>query len=113
MDKRQERMARNEAFFREVNERIEQANERFSEDVDPDDSTLNFTCECSEPSCTGQLELTRAQYEAVRADPKRFVVLPGHEDTRVATVVQQHEGFTVVEKIEDAAEVAIELDPRS
>jgi hypothetical protein len=49
----------------------------------------------------------------VRRDPRRFVVALGHEDTEIERVVARLEGYTVVEKIAEAAEVAIEHDPRS
>jgi hypothetical protein len=60
-----------------------------------------------------QIELRRAEYEAIRANPKHFAVLPGHEDLRIASVVEQHDGFFVAEKLGEAAEIAIEQDPRA
>jgi hypothetical protein len=56
--------------------------------------------------------MSATQYEALRANPKHFAVLPSHEDTRIARVVEQHEGFLVAEKKGEAAEMAIEHDPR-
>jgi hypothetical protein len=109
----QERRARNEALFREVNERVEEISSRLS-GFDEEDSTLTgFVCECSREGCTELIEVTPARYEAVRSDPQRFLVLPGHEDLTVDRVVEEHPGFFIVEKFGEASKVAIERDPRA
>jgi hypothetical protein len=112
MDLQGERRARNEAIFREVNERIEEVDARFGH-VAPDPSQLIVVCECGSGTCAGQFEVTRAQYEAVRANPKRFLVLPDHEDPRVGRLVEQHGDFWVVEKFDHVADIAVQHDPRS
>lgn len=56
--------------------------------------------------------MARGQYGALRASPLHFAVLPGHEDTRIPRVVEQHQGFLVAEKKGEAAEMAIEDGPR-
>jgi hypothetical protein len=109
----EERIARNETLFREFNERVEDMAEGFDLRGEGDSLRIGFVCECGDLDCLERLELTRAAYEAVRRDPKRFVVVPGHEDMSIARVVAREEGHLVVEKIDDAAEVAIEHDPRS
>ena len=106
---RDERRARNEALFREVNERIEE----LSSDESEQEASLEVVCECGRNDCTELLELTRAQYEAVRSEPRRFIVVPGHEHTDTERVVERNSGFFVVEKLEHAAEIAVEHDPRS
>jgi hypothetical protein len=110
VDASDEQRARNEVLFREVNERIEEVGEGL--DGEPH-SVVMFVCECGKTDCLDKIELSRAQYEAVRANPKHFAVLPGHEDTRIARVVEQHQSFFVAEKIGEAAEMAIEEDPRA
>ena len=97
--------AHNEILFREVNERIEEISE--------EGSMLIFLCECDQADCVAQIELTKDEYKTVRANPARFVTLPGHEDTRIERVVERHPGFVVAEKQGEAAEIAIEHDPRS
>ncbi len=103
---------RNEAIFREVNERIEELDAKFGQ-VARDAMGLIVVCECGLGTCAGQFEVTRPQYEAVRADPKRFLVLPGHEDQRIERLIEQHADFSVVEKFVHEADVAVEHDPRS
>jgi hypothetical protein len=61
----------------------------------------------------GRFEMNRAQYEAVRAHAERFVVLHGHQDEEIESVVDTQERFVVVEKRPGGpAEVAREEDPR-
>jgi hypothetical protein len=58
------------------------------------------------------IELTVREYELIRANPRRFVVVPGHEYPGVETVVGARPGYVIVEKLDQAAEVAEEHDPR-
>ena len=99
---------RNEALFREVNERIEDVGTTLA----PDDGPLLFLCECDNTDCVEKVSTTRAEYEAIRAVATHFVVLPGHEDPGVEHVVQQTERFLVVEKEGEAAHEAQKDDPR-
>ena len=99
---------RNEALFREVNERIEDV----STTLAPDDVPMQFLCECDDTDCVEKVSATRAEYEAIRAVATHFVVLPGHEDPGVEHVVQQTDRFLVVEKEGQAAHEAQEDDPR-
>jgi hypothetical protein len=99
---------RNEALFREVNERIEDV----STALVPDDERMAFLCECDDTDCVEKVSATPAEYEAVRAVATHFVVLPGHEDPAVEHVVQQTDRFLIVEKEGEAAHEAEESDPR-
>jgi hypothetical protein len=105
-----ERVARNQAAFREANERIEEAALEYSIN-----GGLPFICECSDPSCVEILRLQLSEYEAVRATPTHFISAPGHHRAAGswAAVVEQREGYEIVEKVGDAAYVAEALDPRS
>jgi len=100
-----ERAARNEALFREVNERIAQL-------AAPSAREVGFVCECSDEHCTDRVHLTLATYEAIRGDARRFVVAPGHE-TSVERIVEQGAGYTIVEKIGVAGRISEDADPRA
>ena len=107
MEKAQEeRLAMNEALFRDVNERIREISDNFGQK----EATYNFLCECSDASCTKRVVLTRAEYEHVRSDPTRFVVAKGHALLEVESIVSQANDHVVVEKEGAAADVAIHLD---
>jgi hypothetical protein len=101
-------MARNEALFREVNERIEDVQAGF-----PAQGRTDFLCECGNDDCTQPISLTLAEYEQVRQNPKHFVVVPGHDVADVEHVVERTDRYAVVEKIQGApAKVALQRDPR-
>lgn len=104
----EERAARNEALFREVNEQVR----RLADDSDPNQGVNEFVCECGRDSCTERVRAPLASYEAVRAHPRRFLLLPGHE-TDHEHVVERHPGYVIVEKDGDAGRVAEQTDPRS
>ncbi len=110
VDAREERLARNETIFRDVNERIEQI---ASPDGRRDGHVYEFLCECSNLDCNFLLPLTVAEYEAVRAKPEQFLVAPGHELPEIETIVAHHSQYQVVIKHGQAAELAREEDPRS
>jgi hypothetical protein len=112
MDTRARRLAQNETLFREVNERVEEVASGFA-DRDEEDRPIGFVCECGRRDCTESIEATRAQYEAVRSNPLRFLVLPGHEDEEVERVVERTDRFVVVVKLGEGARLAAEQDPRS
>jgi hypothetical protein len=106
---REERVARNEALFREVNERIKDVNEDA-----PAGAESNYVCECGDPECTDPVSLTLVEYEEVRRDPRHFAVLPGHVVPDVEVVVARNDRFAVVRKNDpQAARVAVRENPRS
>jgi len=105
---REESLAKNEELFRNVNERIE----TLSQTVAEDDSTMEYLCECDRSDCYDRVKATRIEYETVRAESTHFIVLPGHEDSRVERVVLSNERFLIVEKRGAAAREAEESDPR-
>ena len=100
--------ARNEAFFRAVNEGIAEASERFeSEDAE-------FLCECGDAHCTHRIEVPLEEYENVRAHPTRFVVQHGHVESEIEQVVRQRRRYAIVEKVDRvAAAVVRRLNPRT
>jgi hypothetical protein len=103
-----ERLAKNESFFRQVNERIKDVANGFA-----DDESYEFLCECSDPSCTARITLEPAEYEWVRANPARFVLAPGHAAPELEHVVEREAEHVVVEKHGIAGHVAAKLDPRT
>lgn len=100
------RVGQNEAFFRQVNERVREVNETFSVLTGSGD----FVCECGDPSCVDRIELTMEEYRRVRSQPELFAIRPGHEIADVETVVEENERFAVVRKREgEPSRVAREL----
>jgi hypothetical protein len=108
-DARRKRAAQNQSTFRLVNEQLENLASTFQFVS----HTGVFICECADMTCTQQVEMTMAEYEEMRADPNRFVVLPGHEIPDVEDVIRRAEGFVVVSKIGVGDEIVRQTDPRS
>ena len=104
-----ERVALNDATFRQANERIEEKAELF--DVDP----APFLCECADPSCTDVIRLSLSDYEEIRAESTHFVNVPGHQVAGGphVEVVAERAGYVIVQKLGVAAEIVDELDERS
>ena len=106
----QARGARSQALFRDVNERVREINHAFGEIL----PLSEWVCECADDSCTQRISLTQAEYEAVRADPRRFAVAPSddHFFSRIERLVEQSERYWVVEKFGVAGDLAARIDPR-
>lgn len=105
-----DRAARNETLVRQVNERVKDVSDAFS-DVDP--SPIDFMCECGRADCTEPISLTLGEYEQVRSVPTHFFVLPDHVIPEVEAVVREGDRYVVVEKLPDEGQIAVETDPRS
>jgi hypothetical protein len=97
--------ARNQALWREVNERIRAVAETSEH--------MEFLCECADLDCTETLNLTVAEYERLRSSPVRFPIAIGHDFCEVENVVEENERYGVVQKRGVTAEEAARLDPRS
>jgi predicted ThiF/HesA family dinucleotide-utilizing enzyme len=101
-----QRVAMNEATFRRVNEGMEAGQEA--------GGLLAFFCECGRLGCNKLIELSRAEYEAVRASPRRFAIVDGHEIEEAEDIVERTERFIVVEKRgKPEAEIVEHTDPRA
>jgi hypothetical protein len=107
LEARQARLAKNQALFRSVNEQVEQ----FAEKHKLDDA-INFLCECASPDCGEQIEIAHDEYEAVRQEPRRFLVLAGHIFPEVEIVVEERNDYVIVEKYGAGGELAAAVDPR-
>ncbi|MDQ3859575.1 MAG: hypothetical protein M3327_14220 [Actinomycetota bacterium] len=105
MDSREERVGKNEALFREVNERIRE--------ITTSNGDAEFLCECGDSRCAQPIAVSIDEYEAVRSVPTRFLIVPGHEIAEVEEVVQENERFAVVEKRPGLpVDLAAYTDPR-
>jgi hypothetical protein len=103
-----EQRARNESFFREANEKLERKVVKLS----ITEWRTPYFCECDDPRCISVVTLTIHEYEAVRSKPTQFVVTPGH-DSPPDRVVEEREGFAVIEKTGEEARLVEGQDPRS
>ena len=104
--KHHRRAAANQATIRDVNEGIERG-----QWPGEGDRPVGFRCECARLGCNRLIELSVHEYEEIRANPRRFVLIPGHEFPDIEAVIETRPGYIIVEK-RDAAEVAEEHDRR-
>jgi hypothetical protein len=100
--------AQNEEVFRSINERIEEGAKKHGVD-----QLLPFHCECATEACTKTIELPPAEYDRIASHVARFVVLPGHEQPSVETIVENHFAYLVVEKTGEARSEIEREHPRS
>jgi hypothetical protein len=106
--KRDRRLAENEMLFRAANERVSRLS-----GSDPPSVELDVICECADRGCLKLLTIERSEYEWLRQNPWRFVVLPGHEAPAVEDVVERHRGYLIVEKhVETHDQVEAEVRSR-
>ena len=105
----EERIATNNATFREANERISAAAGSYGIET-----PIPFICECSDPRCSEVIRLSLDEYEEVRANSRHFLNIPGHEAASkgLAVVVERRDGYSIVEKTGRAGEIVEGLDER-
>jgi len=98
-DERDELVAHNELVFRRANERLREDWRRFG--IGDEEKGL-FLCECGDVTCKQPVRVRLADYETVRADSAAFLLIPGHEDEAIESVVDDliaaTDGFVVVRK---------------
>lgn len=99
MDPISERIALNEALFRDVNENIRAAA------IDGRYDDAHFVCECGATNCEERVALPLEAYCEVREHKRHFFVKPGHEIPMAETVVERHERYLIIEKPPEAEPV--------
>ena len=101
---REERLATNEAYFREINLRVEER----VKDIAGDAATFNILCECAWLNYTERISVTPAEYETAHANPRQFMVVTGHADDAVEDTVAHAPNYDLVVKRGEAGAVAEE-----
>jgi hypothetical protein len=94
-----ERATQNELRFREANRDIDAWRAELGID-----ERIPYVCECGDATCRELMRLSPAEYRAARVDNRHFILAHGHP-FRSGRIVDRREGFTVVEKGGEAAEV--------
>ena len=105
MEQRTQRLAMNEALFRELNEGVQARAEAL------DSSLLEAYCECADLECVARITLTAEEYSAVRENGTQFLVRPGHDTSDLEEVIARTDRFEVVRKRGDSGAVANLLEP--
>lgn len=92
MDQISERIALNEALFKEVNRNIlkTSAEGRYEE--------AHFICECGELTCEAKISLPVETYREIRQNKRQFFVKPGHEIPKAEVVLERYPNYCLIEK---------------
>jgi hypothetical protein len=98
---RKARIAHNENAFRALNESLGAS----VHSGRPADDLAGFVCECANPDCDAIVRVTVPAYESVRADAQLFLLVPGHEEPDAEDVVDGGDGYAVVRKHADVADI--------
>ena len=100
--------AENEVIFKRHNQRIQKGFNEIKRLAAEDDQAhlipkndnlpLRFYCECSDENCRQRILLKPSEYNKLHKRRNRFVILPGHETSRIEKVVQKADKYYIVEK---------------
>lgn len=86
------RQARNQALYREVNNRIAELASSLVGVGEPQ----SFICECSRLGCSAQVEVPPEVYAQICDKPGAFLVHPGHEDSVSEEILASQNNYAVV-----------------
>lgn len=101
------RLAENEVFFRQSNEKIAQGfvelkemaeAEGHSDWLDDTDQPVQFFCECCDEDCRKRIEMKSSKYLELHKNSSQFIVLPGHDVAKIEHVLKAGKDYTIVEK---------------
>ena len=106
-----DRIAKNEALFRDVNERVKEIDQAHG--IPSGDNAWDFLCECGNADCIERISLTLAEYEHVRSDPTLFALMPVHEEPEVERAIERTDRFVIAKKKPGERAIAKQADPRS
>ncbi len=103
MSEQEKRLGLNEAMFREINERLE------AQLPTDRNNRLSILCECADPDCTTRIEISPDEYQAARAKPRQFILVPGHELVEIEEVISRNDRYELVRKHGEAGAVAEQI----
>jgi hypothetical protein len=61
-------------------------------------SVLEVACECGRSGCSGVIALPGSLYEEMKREPRRSLLVPGHELPEVGRALSRYDSFVVVAK---------------
>jgi hypothetical protein len=99
----EERIAYNEAWYRDLNERK-------AEWLRGGLQAAGFRCECWRVDCGVRIHLSKQEWQEVRSRATRFAVSPGHTAGDREQVVKEYPHFWIIEKQGEAGDVAAKLE---
>lgn len=113
------RMVENEAYFRSLNQQIQQGIDKVNtfaqqdgqEPIDFDaDTPLFFLCECADENCVERIRISLHSYNKIHQDPKSFCIAHDHQVDRIEAILKKELSYTIVRKYEHPPETASNLN---
>ncbi len=93
------RLVENELITESLNRRLQEHVARIRSEGGQDESApVSYFCECSDLACRERIQVTPERYEAIHRDPALFIVLAGHEESSVESVVDTWHDQLIVRK---------------
>ena len=80
--------------FRSINDQRESLDEALAAESDG----FEIVCECGDGACVEQIPIPSPEYSAIRGDPTLHILIPGHENATVESVVEEAQSYVVVRK---------------
>jgi len=97
-----DRVSHNEVVFRSANESLARVFAGSAGDVE----VYPFLCECGNRSCTEVVQVPLEVYGSIREHSTRFLHLPGHGERGLEEIVEEGEGYEIVQKWGRAGAIA-------
>ncbi|MES2970992.1 MAG: hypothetical protein V4702_01570 [Patescibacteria group bacterium] len=103
-----QKLAENEAVFRESNERVHKTLKNLQAKAKEEDhtnrilkenSSLHFFCECSDENCRERIVMKQNTYEKLHKDRDQFIIIPGHQVVSIEKTVIKKPKYAVVKKL--------------
>jgi hypothetical protein len=89
----EQKIAKTQLLFREVNQRIAEIT------ADQGEAVSEFLCECGRPDCNSVVVLSLAKYQDLRARGDLFVSATGHCVEGVDRLVESRDEFDVLVQV--------------
>ncbi len=101
------RLAENEVYFKQSNEKVNKDLEKLKKLAESDgnhdllidfNQPFHFFCECADEKCHQRVKLTTSEYRKSRKNNKQFILAVGHDLKGIEKVQKKKKDFVVVEK---------------
>lgn len=113
MSSQRDEEARRRGVYRELNDQLARLDSSFNGSNGGAVIRLTLRCECGNRACVRVIPMMLSDYECVRAEPRRSVIAPNHEDPEVEVVIAEDGFYAIVETLAGtASRIATDTDPR-
>jgi hypothetical protein len=94
---REIRLEKNQESFRNANQKLG----NIVGDKVGRQETIPFLCECPDDECLDVVSVSLTEYERIHSHPDRYIVVKGHPTSPGERMVEERDGYWIVEKGDD------------